>query len=143
MLEPLQILAYQPRLLSAYGWLEQAIGKLNRVDRRLRDLAELKAATMTSCGYCIDLGSQIGRRRSSLTDDDLLALSDYQESELFSELEKLVLGYATAISSTPAEVSDELFEPAAPAARRAAHSETAMCRGASSLLRIEPPGRSM
>lgn len=109
MLEPLQMLAHTPGLLVAYGRLEQATAKLHRVNQRLSDLAELKAATMTSCEYCIDLGSQIARHRSGLTDEQLLALPRYRESPLFTDLEKLVLDYAVAISRTPVEVSDALF----------------------------------
>ena len=51
MLEPLQMFAHSPALLNAYARLEQATAKLHRVDKRLSDLAELKAATMTSCEY--------------------------------------------------------------------------------------------
>src|SRR3954471_15193399 len=64
MLEPLEVLAHSPRLLAGYGKIEQTIAKLDRVDRHLSDLAELKAATMLGCEYCIDLGSQVARRRS-------------------------------------------------------------------------------
>ncbi len=109
MLEPLQMFAHLPGLLSGYGKLEQAKARLHRVDQRLSDLAELKAATMTSCEYCIDLGSQITRHRSGLTDAELLALPRYRDSELFTELEKLVLDYATGMSRTPVDVPDALF----------------------------------
>lgn len=37
------------------------------------------------------------------------ALAGYRQSALFSETEKLVLDYATAMTETPVEVSDELF----------------------------------
>jgi AhpD family alkylhydroperoxidase len=109
MLEPLEVMAHAPGLLAAYGRLEQASAKLRRVDRRLGDLAELKAATLVGCAYCIDLGSQIARRRSAATDEQLLALPRYRESALFSDLEKLVLDYAAAISQTPVDVPDALF----------------------------------
>ncbi len=44
-----------------------------------------------------------------LSDEELLALSYYRTSALFSETEKLVLEYSTAMSRTPVIVSDELF----------------------------------
>ena len=37
------------------------------------------------------------------------ALAGYRQSALFSETEKLVLDYATAMTETPVEVSDALF----------------------------------
>jgi alkylhydroperoxidase family enzyme len=109
MLEPLQMYAYVPGLLNAYGKLEQATARLHRLDQRISDLAELKAATLVSCEYCIDLGSQVARRRSGLTDEQLLALPQYRDSDLFTEAEKLVMDYAVAMSRTPADVPDELF----------------------------------
>jgi AhpD family alkylhydroperoxidase len=109
-LEPLELFAHAPGLLTAYARLEMAAGKLHGVDQRLLDLAQLKAATLTSCEYCIDLGSQIARRRSGLSDEQLLALPRYRESLLFTEREKLVLDYATGMSRTPVDVSDRLFD---------------------------------
>jgi len=107
MIEPIEMYAHIPGLLRGYGALEQATAQLDRVDKRLRALAELKAATLTQCEYCIDLGSQISRLWG-LSDQELLALPVYRTSPLFSELEKLVLDYATGMSRTPVEVSDEL-----------------------------------
>ncbi len=108
MIEPVEIYALVPGLLSGISKLEQATAKLNRVDKRYRALAELKAATLTQCEYCIDLGSAVAHRWG-LTDDQLLALPGYQASPHFTELDKLVLDYATGMSRTPVEVPDELF----------------------------------
>ena len=107
MIEPLELYAHLPGLLRGYARLEQATAKLHRVDERLRNLAELKAATLTHCEYCIDFGSQVARR-SGLSDEQLLALPSYQTSALFTDLEKLVLDYAVGMSRTPVEVSDAL-----------------------------------
>jgi AhpD family alkylhydroperoxidase len=109
MLEPLQLFAHCPALLNAYARLEQATAGLHRVDKRLSDLAELKAATLVGCEYCIDLGSAVARRRSRLTDEQLLALPRYRDSELFTETEKLVLDYAVGMSRTPVDVPEALF----------------------------------
>jgi AhpD family alkylhydroperoxidase len=109
MLEPLRMYAYIPKLLNAYGRLELAESKMDILSPRHRALAELKSATTVRCEYCIDLGSQIARRWG-ITDEELLALSDYQNAPCFSDLDKLILEYATAISRTPVEVSDELFD---------------------------------
>lgn len=109
MLEPLRMYAHIPRLLSAYGKLEQAESKLDILSARHRALAELKAATTVRCEYCIDLGSQIARQWG-ITDEELLALADYQNAPCFSDVDKLILQYATAMSRTPVEVTDELFD---------------------------------
>ena len=109
MLEPLRMYAYIPKLLNAYGRLESAESKMDILSPRHRALAELKSAMTVRCEYCIDLGSAIAHGWG-LTDEELLALSDYQTAICFSDLDKLILEYATALSRTPVEVSDELFE---------------------------------
>lgn len=109
MLEPLRMYAHIPRLLNAYGKLEQAEAKLDILSPRQRALAELKSATTVRCEYCIDLGSQIARQWG-ITDEELLGMADYRNASCFSQEDKLILEYATAISRTPVEVSDRLFD---------------------------------
>jgi AhpD family alkylhydroperoxidase len=108
-LEPLELYAHLPGVLRGYGKLEQATAKLHRLDWRLQVLAELRASTLIHCEWCIDLASQIARH-SGLTDEQLLALAHYRDSEQFTDVEKLVLDYATAMTRTPAEVPDALVE---------------------------------
>jgi hypothetical protein len=83
--EPLELYAHAPGLMFAYGKIEEAAGKQDRVDGRLKVLAGLKAATLRNCEFCIDLGSQVARL-SSLSDEQILALSDYRVSDLFTDL---------------------------------------------------------
>lgn len=109
MIEPVQMYAHVPVLFRGYAKLEQATAKLDRLDKRLHALAELKAATLTQCEYCIDMGPAISRRWG-LTDEEILALPSYQTSPLFSELDKLILDYAVGMSHTPAQVPEELSD---------------------------------
>jgi AhpD family alkylhydroperoxidase len=109
MLGPILIYAHIPKLLAGYGKLEQAVAKVHLLDLRHRALAELKAATTTRCEYCIDMGSRISRDWG-LSDEELLALPNYRAASCFSDVDKLVLDYASAMSGTPVEVSDELFD---------------------------------
>jgi AhpD family alkylhydroperoxidase len=109
MLEPLDAYARAPRLLLGIAMLEESTAKLHRVPERLKVLAELKAATLTQCEYCIDIGSHIAHR-AGISEEQLLALPHHRDSELFSDDEKLALDYAVAMSSTPVSVSDELFD---------------------------------
>ena len=109
MLAPIRVYAHIPKLLSGYGKLEQAVAKVHLLDLRHRALAELKAATTTRCEYCIDMGSRISRDWG-LTDEELLALPNYRTATCFSDVDRLVLDYAAAMSRTPVQVSDELFD---------------------------------
>ena len=107
-LEPMEIWAHQPKLMMGMGKFNQAVRKGKSVDERLKNLVELKGAQMIGCEFCVDLGSQICRN-SGLSDDELLALPRYHQSDLFTEAEKLALDYTVAVMRTPVEVTDALF----------------------------------
>jgi AhpD family alkylhydroperoxidase len=107
-LEPMEIWAHQPKMMMAMGKFNQAVRKGKSVDERLKNLVELKGAQMIGCEFCVDLGSQICRN-SGLSDEELLALPRYRQSDLFTEREKLALDYTVAVMRTPVEVTDELF----------------------------------
>ena len=107
-IEPMEIWAHQPKMMSGMGKFQGAVRKGNSVDERLKNLVELKGAQMIGCEFCVDLGSQICRN-SGLSDEELLALPRYRQCDLFTEREKLALDYTVAVMRTPVEVSDELF----------------------------------
>ena len=107
-IEPIEIWAYQPKMMMGMGRFNQAVRKGSSVDQRLKNLIELKGAQMIGCEYCVDLGSQICRN-SGLSDEELLALPAYRSSDLFTTREKVALDYAVAVMRTPVEVTDELF----------------------------------
>jgi alkylhydroperoxidase family enzyme len=48
-------------------------------------------------------------RKQGITEQQLLEIN-FETSSAFSELEKLVLRYSAAMTETPVEVPDELFE---------------------------------
>jgi AhpD family alkylhydroperoxidase len=106
---PVAVTAHHPPLLVGYGMLEMATERSHRVDERLKELAELKAAQLAGCEWCLDFGSALVRAQG-ITDEEMRALVDYANSDLLGPDDKLVLDYATAMSRTPVEVSDELFE---------------------------------
>jgi AhpD family alkylhydroperoxidase len=106
--DPVSVYAHLPRLLIGYGMFEQATSKQHRVEERLKALAETKAAAVVNCEFCCDIASSIARE-AGVTEQQLIAMPRYRESEEFTALERLVLDYATAMSRTPTTVTDELF----------------------------------
>ena len=101
--------SHTPGLLAGYGALELAFERSRRLDHKLKLLAELKASTVAGCEWCIDFGSMLSRG-GGITEQQLRDLPRYRDSDAFTELEKLVLDYATVMTRTPTEMSDELFE---------------------------------
>ena len=94
-------------LLFGYGAFELATLRAGRVEERLKLLAELRAAQVVGCEWCMDFGSMLGRAEG-VPDRQLTELALYRESEAFDEAERLVIEYATAMSRTPSEVGDDL-----------------------------------
>jgi AhpD family alkylhydroperoxidase len=107
-IEPVELWAHQPKMMTGMGKFQQAVRKGKVVDERLKNLVEVKGAQMIGCEYCVDLGSQICRN-SGLSDEELLALARYSQSDLFTEREKAALDYTVGVMRTPVDVSEELF----------------------------------
>ena len=64
-------------------------------------------------------------RASGLTDQDIADVSRYEGSDAYSDLDRLVLEFATAMTETPADVSDDLRETLVDRIGRAALAELA------------------
>jgi alkylhydroperoxidase family enzyme len=45
-----------------------------------------------------------------VTEDQIAELSNYQDSDAFDELQKAVLDYAVALTTTPDSATDELVD---------------------------------
>jgi AhpD family alkylhydroperoxidase len=106
---PLLVTAHHPGILRGYGAFEWETGRAHAVEERLKDLAMIKAAALVGCEWCLDIGSALGAK-SGITKDQLADLPRYRDSDRFDETEKLVLDYATAMTATPSDVEDELFD---------------------------------
>ena len=109
VLGPFAVTAHNPLLLAGYCGLELALERANRIDRRLEELAALRAATMTGCPFCIDIGSALLAKLGS-TPQQLREVPNWRQSGAFSDDERLVVEYAEAMTATPVAVTDELFE---------------------------------
>jgi AhpD family alkylhydroperoxidase len=77
------------------------------MDPRLKMLAELKAAALTTCEFCLDIGSALAKS-AGITEQQLRDLPRFRDSDVFTSDEQLVLELAEAMSLTPATVADDL-----------------------------------
>jgi AhpD family alkylhydroperoxidase len=57
MLDPVRATAHNMPVMKAFGALEQRAAKWNRLDAKIRDLADLAAAAKIGCSWCLDFGS--------------------------------------------------------------------------------------
>lgn len=108
VVDPVRLFAHHKTLMAGYGAMEMAAERSHRVPERLKHLAELRAAMLAGCEWCLDFGSSISGE-AGVTDEEMRDLPLYATSERFGEEERLVLDYATGMSRTPVDVPDELF----------------------------------
>jgi AhpD family alkylhydroperoxidase len=78
------------------------------LDLTLRYLAYVRASQLNRCRYCVSHNSAAGRR-VGVSKEQLDALADYRTSPLFTDLERLVIGYAEEMT-TRVQVEGELVE---------------------------------
>ncbi|MEJ7648816.1 MAG: carboxymuconolactone decarboxylase family protein [Nakamurella sp.] len=110
-LEPMTIWAHSPKMMMAMGKFNGPMRKGSSVPQRLQHLVELKGAAMIGCEYCTDLGSQICRN-SGFSDEELLAITHYSTSKLFTAQEKAALDFTVGFMRTPVQISDPVFATA-------------------------------
>lgn len=102
-----RILVRRPQWATAIGVTEGALLSMGKVDPQLKVLATAKAAMMVECEFCLDIGSAMARHEG-VSEEKLRALPAYADSPAFTDIEKLVIGFSTALSTSPVVVPDEM-----------------------------------
>jgi AhpD family alkylhydroperoxidase len=109
MLDPVSITAHSPAVLAAFLAFEREVRKADTLDPALKQLVNLKTATLVGCPFCIDIGSAESLE-AGVSAEQVQALHDHETNSAFSEEERMVLDYAVAMTATPVAVDDDLFE---------------------------------
>lgn len=108
VLMPVQIMAHHPTILGGFGYMERTFRKSKSVDLRLKDLVQLRTASVIGCSFCIDASAWIGKE-SGLTEDQIVHVNEYETHAAYSELDRICLRFADCLTATPSHVPDELF----------------------------------
>ena len=103
------IMAHNRRVLAAVGAYEMTAERTTAISPRLKVLAELKAATIVGCRFCIDLGSSLAAAHG-VSREDLAELPIHDRSPRFSPLEKRVIDYAVLMTEAPMVVPKPVFD---------------------------------
>ena len=110
MVEPTQAASHHAGVLVAMGALEIAVDRgWNKLDPTLRWLAIQQAGMLIGCSWCTDYGYYEGMN-AGIDPHKVQAVSEWRESALYDERERVVLEYAEQATLTPAQVSDDLAE---------------------------------
>jgi alkylhydroperoxidase family enzyme len=108
--EPAAAASHHSGVLVAMGALETVVEKSwNKLDPTLRWLAVQASAMQIGCSWCVDYGYYEGMH-AEVGADKVRAVSNWRESDLFTDRERAVLDYAELATLTPATVSDQCAE---------------------------------
>ncbi|WP_243640529.1 carboxymuconolactone decarboxylase family protein [Nocardioides jejuensis] len=105
--ESLGVMWHNQPVLNASMGFGQKLTKWDRCDPGLKAFAHMAVASYIGCSWCLDFNYFMARHEGL----DLVKAQQvpcWRESDVFTALERDVLGYAEAMSATPVEVTDEL-----------------------------------
>ena len=108
VLNPIRMIAHSPQLLR--DWWRMMMTLINDLDldAKLRELALLRIFRLTGCDYCFAEHDRVALN-IGVRPEQIAGIDDYESSEAFSELERLVLRYTDGITRDNS-VDDGVFD---------------------------------
>lgn len=98
-----------PRLFLAVAHLYGAAERKNSPIRAaLRSLVTVRVSQLNGCRFCVDINSATLLKRG-ISEDNILALFKWRESDLFGAMECAALDYAECVTKAPDEIGDDQF----------------------------------
>ena len=107
LLAPVAAMAHSPALLDAYVAFEARFGRAGALPERLKHLANLKAAALVQCEFCIDIASALSLG-GGVSEAALRDLPRFETSPHFDAAEKAALAWCVAV--TRGEPDDARFD---------------------------------
>lgn len=89
----------------------EAFIKTSSIDQQLTELIKLRVSQMNGCAYCVDMHH---KELKHLGEDDLRlsSLCVWEETPYFSDIERVALHFAEALTQIDAKpLADEMYEP--------------------------------
>ena len=108
-MDPVRAMAHHPQVLRADARFELKVAKFDRLPAELRHLAVLAAAATVGCSWCMDFGYWL-TVNDGLDPRKVADVPRWRDSDAYTDLERAVLEYAEAASTTPVTVTDEMVE---------------------------------
>ena len=96
----------QPVLMGMSGF-GQKVQKWDACDEGLKTFAHMAVASYIGCTWCLDF-NYFEARNKDVDMDKAREVPRWRESDVFTPLEREVMGYAEAMSQTPVTVDDEM-----------------------------------
>jgi len=107
ILEPARLWGRSPKvfatLASLYGAFDRGSSPL---EPELRTLVTVRVSQINWCPFCVDINSATALKRG-ITNEKLASLSNYANSDLYSDKEKAALAYAEAVTYSDQQPAEE------------------------------------
>lgn len=98
---------HNQKVLMAMGGLGGKLKKWDACDEGLKTFAHMAVASYIGCTWCLDF-NYFEARNKDIDLDRAREVPRWRESDVFTPLEKDVMAYAEAMSSTPVTVDDAM-----------------------------------
>ena len=105
VLDPGAAMAHNPRVLLTNARFERSLQRWNRLDPTLEALAVMASAVTIGCSWCVDFGYWISTSKG-VDPAKLRDVPRWRDSDAYTALERRVIAYAEAMSTTPPGVTD-------------------------------------
>ena len=105
--EPVEVLWNNPEVAGANQEFSAKVGAWDAADASLKTFAHMAVAAQVGCSWCLDV-NYFHALNQNLDLAKASQVPRWRQSEVFTPLERDVLGYAEAMTNTPPTVSDEL-----------------------------------
>lgn len=105
--DPFAVAWNSPAVASASTELAAKAGAWKEVDEELKSFAHIAVASQVGCAWCLDIGYFLAQNQK-MDVNKAAQVPRWRESDVFTPLERDVLEYAEAMTSTPPTVTDEL-----------------------------------
>lgn len=105
--EPLGIVWHNRKVTNFSFLVSRKLRSWDACDESLKAFAHMAVASMVGCGFCLDLG-YFQAHHDGLDLAKAREVPRWRESDVFTPLERDVLAYAEAMTTTPPSVTDEM-----------------------------------
>lgn len=107
VMEPALAMAHHRKVLVATMRYQNAASHWTALDASLKHLATLAAAATVGCSWCLDFGYWVSHS-DGVDPAKLEAITSWRTSDVYTDVERRVIEYAEAMSTTPLTVTDEM-----------------------------------
>jgi alkylhydroperoxidase family enzyme len=106
--EPVEVTYNNPKVARSTDELAAGVATWDAADSGLKTFAHMAVAAQIGCSWCLDVNYFLAMNHD-LDPAKASQVPRWRESEVFTPLERDVLDYAEAMTSTPTAVTDDLY----------------------------------